>query len=279
MIARLRSAAIGTYGCLLLGMSAASAQTPDLVSHDLLRVCGEPHNLPFSNQQREGFENKIADLIGQELHIPVTYIWYPQVGNGFVRKTLRSNQCDLVMGTASGDTSMDTTNPYYHTGYMIVTRKDSGIDTDTIDGKILAGKKIGVVASTPPADLMVKADLMDNVKTYSLMVDTRQESPAREMLQDIVDHKIDAGLLWAPFAGYYIKHDDLPLKAVFIKGDEGRLDFHIAMGVRQNDAEWRRAIDKAIAHRKADIDKILADYNIPLLDEQNHPIGSAAAGQ
>jgi quinoprotein dehydrogenase-associated probable ABC transporter substrate-binding protein len=256
----------------------AAAQVPDLVSKDALRVCADPNDLPYSNDKGEGYENKIALLIGKDLGRPVTYVWFPQVV-GFVRNTLRKNECDLVMGSVSGDEVMEETNPYYHSGYVLVSRTDSGIEAHDIGDPVLADKKIGLVAATPPTGLLIKHELMQQVTSYSLVVDTRYESPPRQMIQDIVDRKIDVGILWGPIAGYYIKHEHLPLKAVFLASEgSDRLDFHIAMGVRANEIDWRRRINEALARHKAEIDGILVDYGVPLLDEQNHPIaiGDAA---
>src|SRR5579862_3993201 len=106
-------------GLLGLGLvaSAMAQTTVELDSRTELRVCADPNNLPFSNDKREGFENKIAEIIGQELNLPVSYVWFPQVV-GFVRNTLQARRCDLVMGTVSGDGMMDNTNAYYHSGYM-----------------------------------------------------------------------------------------------------------------------------------------------------------------
>src|SRR5579859_7214709 len=193
----------------------ASAQTAELIARTELRICADPNDLPFSNKEGEGFENKIGQLIGQDLGVPVSYVWFPQV-IGFVRNTLRAHQCDLVMGAVSGDSVMDNTNPYYHSGYMIVTRSDSGIHAHSLADPALADKKIGLVAATPPTDLLLKHGLMPHVTSYALAVDTRYDSPPRAMLQDIVDHKIDLGLVWGPVAGYYIKRDKLPLDAVFL---------------------------------------------------------------
>jgi len=251
----------------------ANAQTAELIARTELRVCADPSDLPFSNKEGEGFENKIATLIGKDLGVPVNYVWFPQVV-GFVRNTLRAHQCDLVMGAVSGDSVMDETNPYYHSGYMVVTRKESGLQIHSLADPALAGKKIGLVAATPPTDLLLKHNLMPQVTTYALAVDTRFESPPRAMLQDIADGKIDVGLIWGPFAGFYIKRDKLPLDAVFLdgEGETSRLDFHIAMGVRAGEPEWRRRINQAIEHQHAEITKILADYGIPQLDEQGRPI-------
>ncbi|HVJ51663.1 MAG TPA: substrate-binding domain-containing protein [Aliidongia sp.] len=268
MIRRVVAAALS-----LLSMQAAQAQTTELISRTELRVCADPSDLPFSNQKGEGFENKIATLIGADLKLPVSYVWFPQVV-GFVRNTLRARQCDLVMGAVSGDDLMENTNAYYHTAYMIVTRKDSGLTARSLGDPAFADKKIGVVAATPPTDLLLKHGLMPHVASYSLAVDTRYDSPPRAMLQDLIDGKIDVALLWGPFVGYYIKKEQLPLQAALLDGDDGsvRLDFRVAMGVRANEPEWRRRINSAIEHHRAEITQILVEYGMPMLDEQNRLI-------
>ena len=58
----------------------------------VLRVCADPDNLPFSNDKLEGFENKIAALVTQDLGAQLSYTWWPHQ-RGLIRRTL--NQ-DLV---------------------------------------------------------------------------------------------------------------------------------------------------------------------------------------
>ena len=249
-----------------------------MISRTELRVCADPRDLPFSDKSRGGFENRIAELGGADLRLPVTYVWFPQV-IGFVRNTLRARQCDLVMGAVSGDGIMDETISYYHTGYMIVTRQADEISAVSIGDSALADKRLGLVAATPPTDLALRHGLMPHVRAYSLGVDTRFANPARAMLQDLVDGQIDVALVWGPIAGYAIKHDRLPLRAAFIasEADAPRLDFRIAMGVRANEPEWRRRINQAIGRQRAGIGSILAEYGVPLLDEQDRPIAQAVA--
>ena len=259
----------------MLVASGANAQRAEIISRTELSVCADPHDMPFSDEQKEGFENKIADLIGVDLKLPVTYVWFPQVV-GFVRNTLRARQCDLVMGAVTGDTIMETTNPYYHSGYMIVTRTADHIDATSISDPVLADKKIGLIAATPPTDLLLKHGLMSHVHSYPLMVDTRNSSPSGDMIRDLVDGTIDVGLLWGPLIGYALKHEHLPLKVAFLtpEPDSPRLDFRIAMGVRANEPDWRRRINQAIGRQQHGIDRVLADYGVPLLNEQNQPVAS-----
>lgn len=246
----------------------------EVVDRNELKVCADPNNLPFSDEKKEGFENKIAELMGAELGLKVDYVWFPQV-IGFVRNTLRARLCDLVMGTVAGDEIMQTTNPYYFTSYVMLYRSDKALAAEGPQDPHLASLRLGVVGGTPPADLLARHDLMAHTKPYALMVDTRFETPTHEMVQDIIDRTIDVGFLWGPIAGYYRKHDTLPLTLVPLKSEPGaaRMAYHIAMGVRANEPEWRRRINAAILKRQVEITAILRDYGIPLLNEQGELAG------
>lgn len=259
-----------------IAFGAAAQQASELVSRSELRVCADPHDLPFSNDKLQGFENKIAALIAQDLNEPVAYTWFPQTV-GFVRNTLLAYRCDLVMGTVTGGEMMDDTNPYYHSAYMVVTRSADAIAATSLADPVLADKRIGLIAGTPPTDLLLRHRLMAHTTSYSLQVDTRFESPPRQMLEDLVDGKIDVGLLWGPFAGYFLMRDHLPLHAAMLSAepDGPKLDFHIAMGVRPGETAWRRTLNRRIASHQQEITRILLEYGVPLLDEQNRPITEA----
>jgi quinoprotein dehydrogenase-associated probable ABC transporter substrate-binding protein len=256
-------------GLLLFGRGVVAAETGEIVDRTALKVCADPNNLPFSNEQKQGFENKIAELIGAELGLKVDYAWFPQV-IGFVRNTLRAHLCDLVIGTVAGDEIMQTTNPYYFTTYVMFYKDDQGFTFEGLQDPGLAGLRLGVVAGTPPADLLVRHDLMSHAKPYALSVDTRAESSTHQMVQDVVDGAIDVGFLWGPIAAYYRKRDDLPLTMVPLKDEPGaaRMEYHIAMGVRANEPEWRRRVNAAILKRQTEITAILRDYGVPLLNER-----------
>jgi len=271
--ARFIGSAAAVLALVFGGPAAAQAPTGELVARTQLRVCADPADLPFSDQKLEGFENKIAALMGQELSVPVTYAWFPQVV-GFVRNTLGAGRCDLIMGTVAGDELVQTTSPYYFTSYTIVFRKDSGLTFNGFDDPKLRDLHIGVVSGTPPSDLLVRHGLMANARPYQLQIDTRLGTETHQMILDIVDKKIDAGLLWGPIAGYYIRHDNLPLTLAMLHSEPQapRLEYHIAMGVRHNEPDWRRRVNAIIQKRRSDIMAILRDYGVPLLDEQGKPV-------
>lgn len=262
-------AAAGIAALALIVLSAGAQTTSDLVPRSELRVCADPNNLPFSNEKQEGFENKIAELVGQELKLKVSYVWFPQV-IGFVRNTLGAHRCDLIIGTVAGDELVETSNPYYYTSYVMIYRADRALAVKTLDDAALKSANIGIVAGTPPSDLLLRHGLMGQVRPYALMVDTRYESATHQMVNDIVEGKIDIGLLWGPIAGYFRGREKLPLTLVPLKNEPGmpRLDYHIAMGVRHNEPDWRREINAAITKQHDAIQAVLKDYGVPLLDEQ-----------
>ena len=259
------------------GLGAAYAvegHRADLVNREILRICADPANLPFSNDKSEGFENKIAAIIGEELKLPVEYTWFPQV-TGFIRNTLGAKRCDLVIGTGQGDESMLNTNAIYSSSYALLYKPNSGLDgVDSLFDPRLQGKHIGVVAGSPPANLIAKAGLMGLAKPFQLVVDRRYDSPAEDMVKDIRSGEIAAGVLWGPIAGYFAAKGGEKLTVVPLLKDakSNRLIFRITMGVRQGDDLWKRQLNDIIRKRQGDIDRAILEFGVPLLDDDGQPV-------
>jgi quinoprotein dehydrogenase-associated probable ABC transporter substrate-binding protein len=273
-------AALGGLGvlCMLAGAAlAVEGHRSDLVNRKVLRVCADPANLPFSNEKKEGFENKIADIIGNELGVPVEYTWFPQA-TGFTRNTLLAKRCDVIIGTGQGDDLVLNTNALYRSAYALVYKPGTGLDgVDSIFDPKLKGKSVGVVQGNPSANLVAAAGLMDKARPYRMMVDRRYDDPSAEMVKAIRDGEIQAGVMWGPIAGYYASHGGEKLTVVpLVKdaGKSGRVDFRITMGVRQGDDLWKRQLNDIIRKRQADIDKVLLEYGVPMIDEDSKPITS-----
>jgi quinoprotein dehydrogenase-associated probable ABC transporter substrate-binding protein len=247
--------------------TAAPAQTAELVPTDELRVCADPANLPFSNEQGEGFENHIAQIVAEALGLPLRSVFFPRT-QGFVRNTLGARRCDLVVGTVAGDDTMQNTTPYYHTSYVMAFRSAGEPPPEDLNDPRLRDLRIGVIARTPPVDLLARHGLLTRVRPYPLVVDTRYESPAAQMLRDLAKSEIDVALVWGPYAGYAIQAAALPLSLRALTGEPGspRMDYRITMGVRANEPEWRRRINAAIRARQPDITAVLRHYGVPLLD-------------
>ena len=257
-----------------MSAGAVEGHRSDLVNRKVLRVCADPANLPFSNDKAEGFENKIANIIGDELKIPVEYTWFPQV-TGFIRNTLFAKRCDVVIGTGQGDAMVLNTNSLYSSSYALVYKPNSGLDgLDSLFDPRLKDKRIGVVAGTPPADIVAKAGLMANAKPFHLVVDRRYDSPAEDMVKDIRSGELAAGVLWGPIAGYFAGKGGEKLTVAPLAKDAkgGRMEFRITMGVRQGDDLWKRQLNDVIRKRQGDIDRVLLDYGVPVLDDEGLPV-------
>jgi quinoprotein dehydrogenase-associated probable ABC transporter substrate-binding protein len=259
----------------ILGAAPAGAvdiNMADAVNHKILRVCSKRANLPYSNEKGEGFENKIAEIVAGELGIPVKYTW-SDWGLGLVDQTLNRKQCDLVMATAQTELGTLNTNHYYRSTYALVYRAGQGLDgVNSIADARLTGKRVGVQTAVPATQHLVQAGLMVRAKLYPLWTDTRADSPAREMIADIRNGSIDAGVLWGPHAGYFAARDGEPLIVSPILDDvtgTGKLEYRVTMGVRLGDSGWKRKLNTIIAKRRADITAILQDYGVPLVGEDN----------
>jgi len=253
----------------------------ELVDPNVFRVCADPNNLPFSNEKGEGFENKLAEMLAAKLGKKVSYTFFPQA-TGFVRMTLNSHRCDVIMGYPQGDEMVQNTNPYYQTAYALVTKSGSPLEgVEALGDPRLADKRIGVVAGTPPATYLVAHGLMAKAKPYPLMIDTRIDSSAVAMMNDLASGDIDAGVLWGPMAGYYAARAKPPMHVQLLLKDMGgpHLIYRITMGVRPSDQNWKRELNRLIAENQPDINKLLLDFNVPILDNSGHPIVGEASTQ
>jgi mxaJ protein len=240
----------------------------------VLRVCADPNNLPFTNERLEGFENRIAELIAQELGARIEYTWWAQ-RRGFIRSTLRAELCDVVMGIPSSFELALPTRPYYRSTYVFVTRKDRNLDIESFDDPKLRELSVGVHlvgddgANTPPAHALSNRGIINNVRGYTLYGDYRDDSPPARMIEAVARGEIDVAVAWGPLAGYYAPRQSVPLAIVPVSPqiDLPFLPFvyDIAVGVRRGEDDFREEIDSVLQRRSGEIGKILDDYGVPRL--------------
>ena len=249
-------------GTALLAPAGSRAQGPRAT----FRVCADPNNLPYSNERQEGFENKIVDLIAKEFGATPTFTWWPD-RRGFIRNTLRANQCDVVMGIPNGYDQVRWTQPYYRSTYVFVYARERGFQVRSWDDPALRSARIGVVAATPPGDAMIKKGLMGNVVSYRLTIDYTTEHPG-QIVDDVAAGKTDVAVVWGPVAGYFAKKQSVPLDVVpvpAIPGLDVPFTYEISMGVRKGDRERQAQLDAVLNRKQEEIRKILEDYGVPLV--------------
>jgi quinoprotein dehydrogenase-associated probable ABC transporter substrate-binding protein/PQQ-dependent catabolism-associated CXXCW motif protein len=281
-----RRPSAGLIGPLLCAMLAASLALPaaarqaslgELVDRSALRVCADANNLPFSNQKGEGFENESAELVAERLGVPVRYTWHPQTA-GFVRNTLRAYLCDVVMGVGSASELLQNTNPYYRSTYVLAHRTADGERFADLASPAMDDARIGVIAGTPPANLLAARGLLDQVRPYHLMVDTRYYAPGRDLMADLAAGEIDVALVWGPIAGYWAARQDEPISLVPLHSDRPglRMDYRISMGIRPNEPNWKQQLNDLIRELQPEITAILERYDVPLLDHRGELVAAHA---
>ncbi len=253
----------------LLVLLAFGAAVPYTAS--ALIVCADPNNLPFSNRDQQGFENKLTALLARRLDTEVRYEWWAQ-RRGFARNTLGQSKCDLWPGVATGISTMATTRPYYRSVYVFVTRPKSRLEHLTLDDGRLRGLRIGVqmigddAMNTPPAHALARRGLTQNVRGYTLYGDYHRPNPPAAILDAVENHEIDVALVWGPLAGYFAAREPHPLR---IQPIEPQIDagwpmaFDISVGVRRDEPELLQRIDAALAAEQPAIRELLREFAIP----------------
>jgi mxaJ protein len=258
-------------GCLC-SLTPASAETTGLqkiqASKSEFRVCADPNNLPFTNRQGEGFENKIAELLARSANQPLTYYWWPE-RRGFINKTLNAWECDVIIGVPTHDGLVRTTRPYYCSRYVMVHRPEQDVTSSFLGEPDTRSLRIGVVERTPPLDMLLQRNVDPIV--YFTNYDYVNNFPG-QIVTDVATGKIDVALVWGPVGGYFARRQAAPLLIEALEAPNDarmRLVFPISLGVRGSDKERAVRLEKLTRERSSEIEAILNDYGVPLVDDSD----------
>ncbi len=259
-------------GCVMVALVSAY-KAPSTERE--LRVCADPNNLPFSNEQQQGFENRIAELVARDLGAKLSYVWWAQ-RRGFVRNTINQNQCDLLIGVPASFERTRPTIPYYRSTYVFVTRRDRHLKIASFDDPQLKKLRVGVQligddgVNTPPAHALANRGIIRNVKGYTVYSDYRQPNPPARIIDAVANGDVDVAVAWGPLAGYFAQRENVPLD---VQPVSPQIDlpflpfvFDISMGVRRGNDTLREQLNAIIARRRPEIDRILAEYDVPRVD-------------
>lgn len=240
-----------------------------------LRVCADPNNLPYSNDQKQGFENQIASLIANDLGMQVDYFWFPQRSR-FFEKTLQRGVCDVVMGVPVGMDDAATTSPYYRSSYVFISKAARHLGISSFDDPRLRNLKIGVQVlgeeddSLPPVHSLVARGLVHNMVGYSIFGNLNEKNPAADVVRALQKGDVDVAVVWGPLAGYFSRHSTVPLAITPVSDDplfpNLPFRFDIAIGVRRGNTALKQTLDRELVRRHEQIEQILRAYGIPQLD-------------
>jgi mxaJ protein len=266
----IRSASLTLFLALLSTIDSADARKP-------LRVCADPENLPFSNRLLEGFENKIADVIAKDLGTTVSYVWWGQ-RRGFVRNTMNATleaaRCDVMIGVPEGYDLVRTTKPYYRSSYVFVYPRGKGLRIASLDDPILKKLKIGVhllgddYENPPPVHALAQRGIVDNVVGFDTFYSA--QNPPNKIINAVATGKIDVAIVWGPAAGNFVARQHVPLEIVPVPSAKTDLpfSFNISMGVKRGNDTLRVELEKTIARKAEDINRILHAYHVPLVEQK-----------
>jgi mxaJ protein len=252
-----------------------ASETAPAPAENVLRVCADPNNLPFTNQAGEGFENKIAELLAADMHARLEYTWWRQT-RSFFRNTLNANRCDVVLGVPSRFPKALSTAPYYTSTYVFVTRRERKLKLASLNDPRLRQLRIGLHLindddETPAAIALERRRITKNIRWYEIYgEDYREPHPPARLLEAVARGEVDVAIVWGPLAGYFASRQPVALEVTPVEPqvDTPALPFvyAISMGVRKSDAGRKAALEAAIARHRARIDEILAQYRVPRLD-------------
>jgi mxaJ protein len=237
-----------------------------------LSFCADPNNLPFSNQKLEGFDNRIAQWIAQDLGAKPKFVWWAQ-RRGFFRNTLQAGLCDVVVGVPFGFERALTTRPYYRSTYVFVRRADSKADVSSLDDPALRTLRVGVQlvgddgANTPPAHALTRRGIVQNVRGYTLYGDYAEPNPPARIVDAVARGDVDVAVVWGPLAGYFAKSERVPLAITPVSPsiDLPFLPFvyEISVGVRRGQDALRDRIEQSLEKRAPEIRALLVRYGVP----------------
>ena len=186
-------------------------RTADLI------VCAEASNLPFSDAQEEGFENRLAELLADELGVSLAYRWM-DFGTTLRRHALlERGDCDLVMAVSEGQQGYLTTIAYYSSTHVFVYRSDAPFEIATLDDAVLRDLRVGVqmpagANAGPAVEALAVRELIGNAVHFA--PDPERAQPLAGIVEAVAAGEVDLAIAWGPVAGYFAAQQAEDLRIV-----------------------------------------------------------------
>lgn len=238
-------------------------------AQSVLRVCADPNNMPFSNQRREGFENKLAELMAERLGARLEYAWWSERGS-LVKNTLNAGRCDALMGVPQSFEDVSTTEPYYRSTYVFVSRQDRQLHIASLIDPRMSDLKIGVHVVgddlAPPAYALAGRGITKNVVGFSLFGSYGEENPPRKLIDAVARGDVDVAIVWGPFGGYFAKCSKTPLEMAPVKPPMFLgvpFAYDISVAVRKGNDALKNSLNSALERDASAIHALLAQYGVP----------------
>jgi mxaJ protein len=264
---------------LTAGWVFAAALPALAANHELFRVCADPNNLPFSNQAREGFENRVAEIVAGDIDRQLEFVWRAERKN-FIDSSLGAGACDAVMGVPAGLKSVDVTEPWYRSTYVFVQRRGTTKPVSSLNDTALESMRIGIHVVdgdyAPPAQLLARRGLSANLVGFSLYGREGEPNPPARLVEAAGRGDIDIAIAWGPLAGYFARNTSLAITPVTPQAFAAiPFTYAIATATRKGDTGLRDKLNQALKHECAASQNLLHSYGVPQIVEDKPPCVSA----
>jgi mxaJ protein len=247
----------------------ALAALPLSAQSRLLRVCADPNNLPFSNQEQQGFENRLADLLAGQMNARLEYTWWTE-RKSFVKHSLNQDACDVLLGVPSSLPDVLTTEPYYRSTYVFVTRRDRRLQISSLTDDRLSHLRIGIHMVgddyAPPAFALAHRGITQNIVPFSLFGSPGEPNPPSKLIDAVASGVVDIAIVWGPFAGYFAQRASAPLAITPVAPPQFSgvpFAYAISAAVRSGNEALKSELDQILASQSVSIRKILDSYGVP----------------
>lgn len=232
--------------------------------------CADPGNLPLSDKNRDGFQNKIAEIVADHIGARASFFWRPYLERGLTRLTFENNECDVLIEQPSDTNEVLTTVPIYRTTYVLAWRDDRDFQIKDLDDPILKKLKIGVFQHSALRRALARRGIKGDVDIHviSSQADLKPELQPWRQVQKVVDGQLDVSGVWGPFAGWVKKVRKAPIEIMPVNkmDDVIPLEFSLSMGIQKEDVVLKYVLDNALEAQEEKIAKVLNDYGVPLVE-------------
>lgn len=262
---------------LALGVASTTAGAWEL------RVCADPDSLPFSNRAGEGFDNRIASILADELGAELTYVWLPNTRSAIRQQYVQAGYCDVLMGVLEGQRGFLTSHAYYRTGYVFLYPEDAAFELGSLDDAVLHELRIGIPGGArklvPPAAALAKRGVVDNQIHFEDRRANEERYPP--VVRAVADGSVDAAIVWGPFAGHYAGE----VGGVVVAPVRPEIDLpfmpmvaSLTIGFRPGDEALRDDVNRALASTWEETRAVLEAYGVPLIQLPTPVVHLGAGG-
>lgn len=247
----------------------AARQAARSTHFNTLRICADPGNMPLSDRAREGYQNKILDVLAKAMGATLIYYWRSYTGNVVGQAFGQADECDVLMDMPSNYPDSLSTVPIYRTTYVLVWRNNENLSIKSLSDPRLRQLRLGVFQISALRESLSRHGLVSNVQVWPVSTDTEwvpAHQPWRQVEQ-VVDGKLDVAGAWGPMAGWLktMKGAQITIQPVNLMDNVVPMEFSLGMAVPESAVLLKFALDDALKAHHAEIEKILRDYGVPLV--------------